>query len=53
MDNEINEIIRKEKMRERLMLILCIMAYFLCFALSEAYDNYVFSDWLFEMHKNI
>ena len=53
MKYKIKRIVSQEKKREIIVLFLCVMLYFLCFVLSEAYDNYVFPDWLFEMYKNI
>ena len=50
---KIKRIKSQEKKWERIILVALIIIYFLCFALSEAYENHVFSEWIFEIHKKL
>ncbi len=43
----------KEKARERIFLVACVMLYFLCFALSETFENYDFPEWMFQTHRHL
>ena len=38
---------------EIIIIVALIMLYFIFFALSEAYDNYIFPDWILETHKKL
>lgn len=41
----------KEKARERIFLVACVMLYFLCFVLSQEYENYILPEWVFQTNK--
>ena len=42
----IKRIDSKEKRRERIMLVACVMLYFLCYAISMQYADMTFPEWV-------
>ena len=53
MKYRIKSIKSKGKARERIVLWVCVMLYFLCFALSEAYCDNDFPRWIFETYEKL
>ena len=53
MKYRIKRIVSREKTRERIILFACLLIYFLCFILSEVYENHIFPQWLFEAYKKL
>ena len=50
---KIKRIISCEKKWERIILVGLIIIYFLCFVLSEIYENHVFPEWIYETYKKL
>ena len=47
----IKRIKSREKKWERILLVACVMLYFLCFAISRQYADAIFSEWMVKIHR--
>lgn len=49
----IKRMVSKRKARDRLIFIVCVIIYFLCFALSDVYEDHAFPQWVYEAYKKL
>ena len=49
----IKQIKSRGKSREIIILFACVTIYFLCFMISDMYENYSLPEWFFKTYKKL